>query len=174
MRGILLLGTALLGSALGLMACTPPDASAPSTDQSGGVLLPSGRWLTAAGASEAALVFVPESGAEIALICALDDGASFRVETSDPAFDALGDVSNGAMLIGSLAIEGSASRMATDQGNLTQMRTPITEGLIHALQGADFIRFNVGTASAITGAPPAAELTAFANACASFASSPTP
>lgn len=152
-----------------LIACTPPAApdAVDAVDDVGAA--PAGQWLTADGAGETALVFVPEGGREIALICAMGVEPTFRVETADERFSAVPDAASAAILLGDVAIEGALVRMATETGGLVQMRTPITETLIARLRAAETVRLNAGDAHVVTGAAPAAERDAFAARCASLA-----
>jgi hypothetical protein len=161
----------ILLAALALAACSPPTDRTAERQAVAAVsaAAPAGRWLTADGAGEAALVFVPEDGREIALICTLGVEATFRVETADESFRAVPNAAAAAILLGDVAIEGSLTQMATEAGGLVQMRTPITETLIAQLRAAESVRLNAGDAHVVTGAAPAAERDAFAAACASLA-----
>jgi len=70
-----------------LAACSPEPQEAPS--RAAREAVPEGRWIVAGGAGETALVFVPFGGGEeIALICAMGETPTFRVETGDEAFAA--------------------------------------------------------------------------------------
>jgi hypothetical protein len=151
-----------------LAACSPEPQEAPSRTAREAV--PEGRWIVAGGAGETALVFVPYGGGkEIALICAMGETPTFRVETGDEAFAAVPDAAAAAILVGDLAIEGGLTRMATEAGDLAQMRTPITETLLAQIRSAERFRLNAGDAFVATGAVPEDERDAFAGQCAALA-----
>jgi hypothetical protein len=128
--------------------------------------------MTAEGAGESALVFVPEGGGgEIAAVCSLGDPALFRIETSDAGFAAVANGTSADIVIGGLtAFEARLSRMPVDgERDLIQAATPITDALIAALQAGADLRLSTSAGAVQTGAVPASERAAFAAACAGLA-----
>lgn len=150
-----------------LAACSPEsqDQRSPAAREAAS----EGRWMTADGAGETALVFVPnDGGEEIALICAMGEAPTFRVETGDEAFAVVAEAA-AAIMVGDSAIEGGLTRMATETGDLAQMSTPITETLLAQIRSADRFRLSAGNAFVETGAVPEVERDAFAGRCAALA-----
>lgn len=153
-----------------LLGCAPPAPQSGEESIAAPASLPSGRWLAADGAGESALVFVPDDGGkEIALICSMGTEPTFRVETGDEAFAAVPEAAAGAILVGDVAIEGALSRMATETGDLVQMRTAISETLLTHIRAAQSFRLNAGDAFVVTGPVPTTERDGFAARCASIA-----
>ena len=115
---------AMAAASMMLAACAP-EAGAPQQSA-----LPAGQWMTAEGAGETALIFVPEGGGgEIVAVCTLGAPPTFRIETPDAGFAAVATGPTADIVIGGLtAFEATLSRMALDGDRaLIQATTPITD-----------------------------------------------
>jgi len=156
---------AMAAASMMLAACAP-EAGAPQQSA-----LPAGQWMTAEGAGETALIFVPEGGGgEIVAVCTLGAPPTFRIETPDAGFAAVATGPNADIVIGGLtAFEATLSRMALDGDRaLIQATTPITEELVTALRAGPDLRLGVGAGAVQSGAAPQLEREAFAEACAAM------
>lgn len=155
--------------ALAMAACSQdphPEASA-ADDRT-----PAGAWAEADGPGETALVFTPEAGEPLALIC-LPAARRLRVETADPSFVGVTATAPATLYLGAFSVEGDVARMALGDGrSLVQMTTDLTGEVLVGLTAAESVRLVAGEGFVETASLAPEQARAFAERCAAAPAAP--